>query len=160
MRPNDSHLLSQFHYLVMKCPMDRKSAFDQNCISAVMHPFGSFRMYQAYHLPFLRKYPEWYSGSSRVAYMDREKGVTYKVPLNGRGLRDNERDARLYAEQVAGKGDKSQPIAECYLKEGFILEMEICVPIFDHSEIPSHLRSRDGFQVGYNKEGKVVFFDL
>lgn len=155
-----TNLLTQFNDLVMECPMERYSAYGQNCVEELSYPgYGRITDYYVFHLPFLRKYSEWYAGSSRAAYMDHERGVVYKVPTTKRGLEDNRRDAHFYQLQEKGKGDVDQPIAWCVLHNDLVLEMEMVTPV-DPSEAPKNFRQSDGFQIGRTKAGKIVFFDL
>lgn len=153
-------LFEQFESLVMECPDDRYSAFDQHCQDYALEPgYGTIENYHLPHMPFLRKYSEWYAGSSRIAYVDHDKGVVYKVPLTDRGLRDNIRDAKMYKSQEEGKGDGNRPIAQCVLLHDLVLEMELVTPM-EEWEAPDHFLGSDGFQIGKTRDGEIVFFDL
>lgn len=155
-----SFLFEQFESLVMECPDSRYSAFDQHCRDEALEPgYETIQNYHLPHLPFLRKYPEWYAGSSRIAYVDHDKGVVYKVPTTKRGMRDNIRDASLYEKQREGRGNKNRPIARCVLLHDFVLEMELVTPL-KQWEAPDNFLESDGFQIGETKDGKIVFFDL
>lgn len=157
-------LADQYRALVIDtCPEDRETHSGQPCREqALAPPYGRLQYREALHLPFLRKYSEWYAGSSRITYIDREKELVYKVPLTHRGEEDNHGDAQRYKRQLKGmEAKKSNPMAPCRMINDIVLEMELLEPIDEYSdEVPDHFGYSDGYQVGRRKSGELVFFDL
>lgn len=119
--------------------------------------------YREKHLPYLKEFPEWYSGSTRVSYIDRKNGRVYKVPLSCHGEEANKRDARHY------KGDPEEwledvPVAECFMYDDVVLSMELVDPIdwetTDESELPDWIWDIDSEQAGWDSSGQLVAYDM
>lgn len=157
-------LAAQYQSLVVEtCPETRKTHSGQPCQFLALNPrMGGLDYYEALHLPFLRKYSEWYAGTSRITYIDRVRNVVYKVPLTLRGEEGNHSDAQMYELQLKGFGRKKKnPIAPCRMVNDVVLEMELLEPLDEDSDqIPSSFTPSDGYQVGRRKSGELVFFDL
>lgn len=156
-----------YEALVMDCPDDRSSSSDQPSLEYALDidTDDLFPEFKVLHLPFLRKYTEWYAGSSRITYIDRSRSLVYKVPITNRGYRDNVGDARQYQIQQSAEGEElKNPIAECRLLHEVILEMELVRPLtwmeIERRDIDKIFTDSDGYQVGETQEGKIVFFDL
>ncbi len=111
------------------------------------------------HLPFLRKYQEWYAGQTRVAYLDRESGVVYKVALNPDGEIANQNDLDRYQEWLSGD-PQALPYAECEEESEGVIIMEMVEMLEDvpREFIRDHEPS-DGYQVGRRDDGTLVYVD-
>lgn len=155
-----------YEALVMDCPLERFSSTGQPSLEyALDYDIDFFPEFKVLHLPFLRKYTEWYAGSSRIAYMDRDRSLVYKVPITNRGYESNVGDAHLYqVQQSAEREGLKNPIAKCRLLHEVILEMELVRPLtrmeIERRDIDRIFADSDGYQVGETQEGKIVFFDL
>lgn len=138
--------------------------------------------YEGLHLPFMKRYQEWYAGMTRVTYVDTD--MVYKVPLNPEGDEANEfenavsnalgyHDGEWYAQCL------EIPVARCYLEGSGTLVMERVEPItfpedFHSPQMecgdeecieyakryPDWVWLADGGQVGYTRSGNLVAYDL
>jgi hypothetical protein len=114
---------------------------------------------------YRKKYGEPMVGRTRAVF-DRGDGYVVKVPINGEGFAANSRE--VLTSEVE---DPYTPVADCYhdtvyeaSSEGVsILVMEKLsfegVPR-GYNNLPDWVMSVDGGQVGYNKKGELVAFDL
>lgn len=121
-------------------------------------------------------FPSW-SGGTRRTYVG-EKWV-YKRPRNKYGVEQNELEADLYqfGSSDSRRGSylpKDIPVAECYLLDDGTLMMERVKKIYDlhgnadltWGDLPRELQRAewvdrvDSGQVGVNRDGKLVAFDV
>lgn len=124
--------------------------------------------YHALTLKYIRKYTQKYGvaqvGRTRAVF-DRGDGYMIKVPLNGEGFMAN-RSERLTSES----DDTFIPIAKCWEEddnsipgEGIsVLIMEKVTPIgnISYKELPNWVGYVDCAQVGHDRSGKLVAYDL
>jgi hypothetical protein len=114
---------------------------------------------------YRKKYGEPSVGRTRAVF-DRGDGYVVKVPINGEGFAANSREVITSEAE-----DPYTPVADCYhdtvydvSSEGVsVLVMEKLT--FDgvpksYKDLPDWVMSVDGGQVGYNKKGELVAFDL
>jgi hypothetical protein len=114
---------------------------------------------------YRKKYGEPEVGRTRAVF-DRGDGYVVKVPLNGEGFAANSREV-LTSEA----GDPYTPVAECYHDVVYDVTSEgVSVLVMEklsfegvprgYNDLPDWVMSVDGGQVGYNKKGELVAFDL
>ena len=97
-------------------------------------------------------------GTTRVTFLWGSYGVA-KVPLGCRGVMCSVREAEM--SRSTGKTGEI-PIADCHLdQDRLILWMERVEPSHEPmSAQPDWAWMVDGFQVGYDREGVLVAYDL
>ena len=97
-------------------------------------------------------------GSSRIVFTD-GGDVVAKVPLDDRGVYSSIREARISRE--TGKTGEI-PVADCHLDDEYmVLWMERVEPwVTGMTNYPDWAWQVDGFQVGYDREGTLVAYDL
>ena len=112
---------------------------------------------------YRRKYGTPWVGRTRAVF-DRGDGYVIKVPLNGEGFLSNSREVNSY-----GMEDPYIPTAECWEetdhsvnKDGLsVLIMEkVKVTFANYKDMPDWVGSVDCGQVGYNRKGELVAYDL
>lgn len=136
--------------------------------------------YDIRHHYFLDKYPEWYGGTTRVAYIDGDKVL--KVPINKDGVYANHLEHAVANCTGHSDGRYSKyleiPMAMCFL-DNQVLVMERVTPIMElggvhsplydcgesrciemHEKYPDWVWKIDHAQVGYNTSGELVAYDL
>ena len=124
--------------------------------------------YHALTLKYIRNYTKKYGvaqvGRTRAVF-DRGDGYMIKVPLNGEGFMAN------WSESLTSEsGDPFIPIAKCWQEddnsipgEGInVLVMEKVTPIgnISYKDLPDWVGYVDCAQVGHDKSGKLVAYDL
>jgi hypothetical protein len=114
---------------------------------------------------YRKKYGEPEVGRTRAVF-DRGDGYVVKVPINGEGFSANDREVRTSEAE-----DPYTPVADCYHDTVYdaspkgvsILVMEKLtfegVPR-SYKDLPDWVGAVDCAQVGYNKKGELVAFDL
>lgn len=112
---------------------------------------------------YTKKYGKPWVGRTRAVF-DRGDGYVIKVPMNGEGYAANN------AEVInASMEDPYIPVAECWHQEDYSItpkgvptlimeKVEHCRA--DYRNMPDWVMSVDGGQVGYNKKGELVAYDL
>ena len=136
--------------------------------------------YDIRHNYFLDKYPEWYGGTTRVAYIDGDKVL--KVPINKDGVYANHLEHAVANCTGHSDGRYSKyleiPMAMCFL-DNQVLVMEKVTPVMElgkvhsplhgceekrcievHEKYPDWVWKIDHAQVGYNASGELVAYDL
>lgn len=124
--------------------------------------------YHGLTLRYIRSYTEKYGvpevGRTRAVF-DMGDGHVIKVPLNGEGFMANRSEALTSASE-----DQFIPVAKCWQedREEFpggpvgVLIMEKVTPLekVSYKELPDWVGYVDCGQVGYDKSGKLVAYDL
>jgi hypothetical protein len=112
---------------------------------------------------FTKKYGQPWVGRTRAVF-DRGDGYVIKVPMNGEGYAANN------AEVInANMDDPYIPVANCWHEEAYDItpkgvptlvmeKVEHCKA--DYKNMPDWVMSVDGGQVGYDKNGRLVAYDL
>lgn len=114
---------------------------------------------------YRRKYGEPDVGRTRAVF-DRGDGYVVKVPINGEGFAANHRE--VLTSEVE---DPYTPVADCHHDTVYDVSPEgVSVLVMEklsfegvpkgYSNLPDWVMSVDGGQVGYNKKGELVAFDL
>ena len=114
---------------------------------------------------FRKKYGEPLVGRTRAVF-DRGDGYVVKVPINGEGFAANSREVITSEAE-----DPYTPVAECYHDTVYDASSEgISVLVMEklsfegvprgYNNLPDWVMSVDGGQVGYNKKGELVAYDL
>lgn len=114
---------------------------------------------------YRKKYGEPMVGRTRAVF-DRGDGYVVKVPINGEGFAANSRE--VLTSEVE---DPYTPVADCYHDTVYDASSEgVSVLVMEklsfegvpnsYSNLPDWVMSVDGGQVGYNKKGELVAFDL
>lgn len=112
---------------------------------------------------YKKKYGTPEVGRTRAVF-DRGDGYVIKVPLNGEGYMASNTEKR-YSEM----DDPYIPVAKCWYeddysvtKEGFgVLVMEkVKITRADYKNMPDWVMAVDCGQVGYNKAGELVAYDV
>lgn len=112
---------------------------------------------------FTKRYGQPMVGRTRAVF-DRGDGYVIKVPMNGEGYAANNTEV-IHASM----DDPWIPVAECWHEEDYSItpkgvptlvmeKVEHCR--LDYKELPDWVMSVDGGQVGYNKKGELVAYDL
>lgn len=104
-------------------------------------------------------------GNSRIAFFDDNKKFVYKIPRNYDGITNNQREQRLFKLHIRGEG--WIPVARCKV---FNPNPDIGLPILvmekieksslKGTKIPDWVFFVDCQQVGYDKNGKLVAYDV
>lgn len=124
--------------------------------------------YHALTLRYIRAYTEKYGipevGRTRAVF-DRGDGHVIKVPLNGEGFMANRSEALTSASD-----DTFIPVAKCWQEERTefpgdtvsVLVMEKVTPIgkINYKELPDWVGYVDCAQVGHDRHGNLVAYDL
>lgn len=112
---------------------------------------------------YTQKYGKPWVGRTRAVF-DRGDGYVIKVPMNGEGYASNGREVNCYQME-----DPYTPVAECWHQDDYSItpkgvptlimeKVEHCRA--DYRDMPDWVMSVDGGQVGYNKKGELVAYDL
>lgn len=95
-------------------------------------------------------------GRNREVY--RDGGTVLKLPLSEYGVQDNEGEASRYILW----SPQDEHYASCHIEPMYdlpILRMEYVERAKSRKGLPDWVDFIDGFQVGYNKHGKLVAYD-
>lgn len=112
---------------------------------------------------YTKKYGKPWVGRTRAVF-DRGDGYVIKVPINGEGYFSNSREVNGYQME-----DPYIPVAECWHQDDYSItpkgvptlimeKVEHCK--LDYRDMPDWVGSVDCAQVGYNKKGELVAYDL
>jgi hypothetical protein len=98
------------------------------------------------------------AGTTRVTFRY-SSNLVAKVPIDGRGVMCSMREAEM---SISSGKTGEIPIADCDLdEEDLILWMESVEPfIGDHKTLPDWAWMVDWFQVGHDRDGVLVAYDL
>lgn len=115
---------------------------------------------------YTRKYGEPMIGRTRAVF-DRGDGYMLKVPLNGEGMMANSSEIMTYEAN-----DSFIPVAECRIETDYsgssdgigvmVMEKVDIEPVqnMSYNDLPDWVGYVDCAQVGYDKKGRLVAYDL
>ena len=114
---------------------------------------------------YRRKYGEPEVGRTRAVF-DRGDGYVVKVPINGESFAANSREAR-----TSEADNPYTPVAECYHDTVYDVDPDgVSVLVMEklnfegvprsYRDLPDWVGSVDCGQVGYNRKGELVAYDL
>lgn len=168
--------LMEHHHLADKMLAKRKemiqaykeSVANMNYIKRQMQEFEGIP-YHAITLKqinlYRKKYGEPEVGRTRAVF-DRGDGYVIKVPINGEGFIANDREVK-----TAETENPYTPVAHCYHDTLYDVSSEgVSVLVMEklsfegvprsYKDLPDWVGAVDCAQVGYNKKGELVAFDL
>lgn len=101
-------------------------------------------------------------GSGRTVYLSQSGRFVYKVPVGNHGLIANQREHEIYRHpEKAPHFLPRERVARCRLAPSGVLVMELVRtrPWNDFLAIPEWAAYVDNYQVGTNRENRIVAYD-
>lgn len=103
-------------------------------------------------------------GRNRVAMISPDHRIVIKIPLNDMGILDNSRERRAFVLNIQKNGYVEMASCRIFIpdKEAGVpmLAMQYVKPIRYSSDLPRWVDCVDCAQVGYNRRGRLVAYDL
>lgn len=130
----------------------------ENTYKDMFTDYGVYDTYKEMFHNLYLKYGEPEYGRTRFAFIDDEKEIVYKIPRNYEGEIVNYREL--------AHDDPSIPLAKCKISnliskdKGIIIEMEKVIIPEKINNKPEWAAWVDSSQIGLNKQGEYVAYDL
>lgn len=103
-------------------------------------------------------------GRNRVAMISPDRRIVFKLPLNNSGMLDNYRERRAFVLNIRKKGYVEMAACRIIIPDGDagvpMLAMQYVEPIRYSNDLPKWVDCVDCAQVGYNRQGRLVAYDL